>query len=226
VGCALAASIFLFRVLFTHTRSNNERQEQGLCIASFGRRARYIAAQYVAAKARSMMASRDQEEDEEAGGLPWDPLWAYVLGENDEDRDQHSLDEYDGFGGGHSRQDESRDAGGEGLSGGGSFTAPPFVGAVGGGARKLWQRLKQRDSLTSESRDRSDQQRDSWQWELDTSPFQLTSSPSMEERRKEELRRSKKESNKKADDSSWIGAVWRDPRRATTPRSMLRKSTS
>jgi hypothetical protein len=127
--------------------------------------------------------------------LPWDPLWAYVLGEDDEGRDQVpekrlSLD----FG----YRDESRDAGdGAGIT------------------RACWP--QRRETASSSNRALV---RESWQWELDTSSFRMVPErhESYEQHKSYEQHNiaklacgwrkghDKGSQNKKP----WIGAIWKD----------------
>lgn len=146
------------------------------------------------------MGRTDQDED-----LPWDPLWAYVLGEDDEEgRDQQvhvdkrRSPDYNG-------REESRDTG-EGLS----------------IRRSFWSR-RRRDSAPADCRD--DDPEEKWQWELDTSTFLFDSEKSAKEAGtgKAEVTNGKKQMNKKNEDSSWIGSVWREQKPKIA--ASLRKTT-
>jgi hypothetical protein len=163
------------------------------------------------------MAQRDPTED----GLPWDPLWAYVLGEDDdEDRDRHSMDESDQRPP-QRRSDETRDT-------------SESAATTSNTSRTFWKRLRRESASMGGGggggqRESRDEDQETWQWELDTSPFLLTdgvaSSPSPT---RQSLSTVKRKGAKKSDETSWMGiAVWRDPRKmagAATPRSLLRKS--
>jgi hypothetical protein len=164
------------------------------------------------------MAQRDPTED----GLPWDPLWAYVLGEDDdEDRDRHSMDESD-LRPPERRLDETRDT---------SESAATTSNAP----RTFWKRLRRESSSAGGGgggggghRESRDEEQETWQWELDTSPFLLTDDTALSSPSRKSLSTAKNKEPKKSDDSSWMGlAVWRDPRKmegTATPRSLLRKS--
>lgn len=145
--------------------------------------------------ARKAMHRRDEDED-----LPWDPLWAYVLGEDEFERHWHRPQFHESFDVG--RHDESRDA-----------------GDSGGNRLAVWLR-RQRETVATENRE---EEGEKWQWELDTSTFFLDSSRkrSMFDVRNREDREGNawRSWNKKRDASSWIGTIWKD-RSTAAPRRL------
>ena len=152
-----------------------------------------------------MNRRHDQDDDRD---LPWDPMWAYVLGDDIDDRDNHddnTRQNADTF----SRGDEARDSGD--TTSGGTIL------------KKLWKRME-RDapaSSTLPSYSRS-VDREEWTWEIDTSQFSLMSSESDRHRKRNDESGDKKKwissSTKKIRDS--IGTAWKD-----TPSILSRKSS-
>lgn len=153
----------------------------------------------------------DPDEDRD---LPWDPMWAYVLGEDDDrdNRDDNSRQNTEIV----SRGEESRDNG-DTISGGTIL-------------QKLWKR-RERDapapsSIPTHSRSID---REEWSWEIDTSQFSLMSNEPDRNMKKSDTGGDKKKwistSTKKIRDS--IGTVWKDtPSSSGQNRSILSRKSS
>ena len=158
-----------------------------------------------------MNHSYDPDEDRE---LPWDPMWAYVLGEDVDDRDNRddsARQNIDMF----NRGDERRDNGD-------TISAGTIL-------QKLWKR-RDRDappssSVPSHSRSVD---REEWSWEIDTSQFSLMSNSSDQAMKKGDSGDKKKwimTSTKKIRES--IGTVWKDAPSSNGPqRSLLSRKSS
>lgn len=141
-----------------------------------------------------MNRSYNHDEDRD---LPWDPMWAYVLGEDVDDRDNrddNSRQNTDVF----SRRDESRDM--DDTTAGGTIL------------KKLWKRMERdtppASSIPTHSRSVD---REEWSWEIDTSQFSLMRNESDRKSNKMDFGDRRKwisTSTKKIRDS--IGTVWKD----------------
>ena len=159
-----------------------------------------------------MNHSDDRDEDRD---LPWDPMWAYVLGEDADDRDKrddNTRQNTDAY----SRGDESRDTG-DTISGGTIL-------------KKLWNR-KAKDAQGSSSTPTHSRSidREEWSWEIDTSQFSLISNETNKRTMKQAVVGDKKKwittSTKKIRDS--IGTVWKDtPSSNGQNRSILSRKSS
>jgi hypothetical protein len=158
-----------------------------------------------------MNHSYDPDEDRD---LPWDPMWAYVLGEDVDDRD-HRDDTLRRNTEVFSRRDDSRD------------TADTASG--GRILKKLWKRME-RDAPASSSIPTHSRSvdREEWSWEIDTSQFSLMRNESDRKSNKTDFSDKKKwmsTSTKKIRDS--IGTVWKDTQLTNgTNRSILSRKSS
>ena len=155
-----------------------------------------------------MNRSYNPDDDRE---LPWDPMWAYVLGEDIDDRDNRediSRETTDTV----ARREESRDT--SDASSGGTIL------------KKLWNR-RERDAppSTIPSHSRS-VDREVWSWEIDTSQFNLMSNES--DRTSSTTSDRKKwisTSTKKIRDS--IGTAWKESQPSNSQnRSILSRKSS
>ena len=139
-----------------------------------------------------MFERNDSADDHD---LPWDPMWEYVLGEDEmdirDDHDRRSLFEY---------REERRD-----------FQSGEATNAVCGSSilKTLFQRRKGNTSSSTVLQNNvRASAREEWQWELDTSPFVLSNNSS---KPKDQKGNDKAPwSNKRSQDSSWIRSIWRD----------------
>jgi hypothetical protein len=141
----------------------------------------------------SIIMFQDKRGDDDQD-LPWDPMWEYVLGEEDEmdDRDDHDRRFR------YSLRDERRDS-----QLGGTSTAVCGTGIL----KTLFQRRKGTPSAIPPSNARASV-REEWRWELDTSPFDLAGESSGQSNQKGFEKRLF--SNKRSQESSWIKSLWRD----------------
>ena len=158
-----------------------------------------------------MNHSYDRDEDRD---LPWDPMWAYVLGDDADDRDNrddNTRQTTDIF----LRGDDIRDTGD--IICGGSML------------HKLWRR-RGRDAPPSSSIPTHSRSvdREEWSWEIDTSQFSIMSNESDHNVKKTEGGDKKTwitASTKKIRDS--IGTVWKDtPLSIGQTRSILSRKSS
>jgi hypothetical protein len=148
-----------------------------------------------------MIQNHEHDDDED---LPWDPLWAYVLGEDSDERERR--DDNTRRSGQYPRE-ESRD-GGE---------------ASTGILKTLWQRRKWGSLTAPSSTSNGESSGQLWQWELDTSPFVLLDNDSNNDKQKGSDKKTLHA--KKSQDSSWMGTMWKDPSIEQNNPSSLRKSS-
>jgi hypothetical protein len=150
----------------------------------------------------------ERDEDRE---LPWDPMWAYVLGEDNDERDNHDDNtrqtEHDTSRGDSKRETEEATAGGKIL-------------------KKLWKRMERDAAPTSRpipTHSRSDD-KDNWSWEIDTSQFSLMTDDN-NTHKKNECGKKKWLPARNPLDTSWIGTVWKDPQQGQNRSLLSRKSS-
>jgi hypothetical protein len=167
------------------------------------------------------MNHRDDNGDEDRD-LPWDPMWAYVLGEDMDERDTRNdtttrnsnsyVDQPC-----YTSSDENRDGGG--LGDGIISTGNHMLKKI------LWQRRKKDDmtstsSTTFSSRTTRSVDREEWAWEIDTTHFNLMDNESSRNNNNNGNKRNDGNSDRKKwslprfssqQESSWIGTVWKDP---------------
>jgi hypothetical protein len=127
--------------------------------------------------------------------LPWDPMWEYVLGEQDE-MDDRDDDERRFL---YSLREDRRES-----QFGGTSNAVCGTGIL----KTLFQRRKGSPSTAITPNNARGSAREEWQWELDTSPFDLSGESSGQSNQKESEKRLF--SSKRSQESSWIKTIWRD----------------